>query len=546
MSRSLFTGITGLRAHQQKLDVVANNLANTNTIGYKGQSIQFSDLIYQNLQNGTLPSENGGTNPISIGTGVQVSQISRQFGQGTLQDTGETLDFAIEGEGFFTVTGPGDENLFTRAGSFSLDSDGRLVDPSTGNLVQRLGDVGEGTDGEIQFQNPGDNSINVPLGAPVPGSLTENLEISGNLPSTARPPSTEVLLSISPFQTAAGLADSATLFNDLTINQTDYAVGDEIQINGTNPDGSPFSGSFAVETATLGDFVTELNNLLTGATASLTPDGSIAVTADAAGEGFLSLVVDDALGNVGGSSFGDNALVLETDGFDGDTQELSLEVFDVRGESHRISLDFAKTTANSWNVTASLSEDSGTLTDASVFNVTFNEDGTFAIAGEDGIGDANIEVQFNSIQNPQTINLDLSELSHLAADYSAFHTQDGFPPGNLVSVNLSQTGQLSGQASNGRTLPLAQLAVASFQNVGGLDAVGSNYFRESANSGDASLGTGLSGGRGQVLSGQLESSNVDLALEFTQLIIAQRGFSANARAITVADELLEDITNVVR
>ena len=197
-------------------------------------------------------------------------------------------------------------------------------------------------------------------------------------------------------------------------------------------------------------------------------------------------------------------------------------------------------------MTASLSEDSGTLTDASVFNVTFNEDGTFAIAGEDGIGDANIEVQFNSIQNPQTINLDLSELSHLAADYSAFHTQDGFPPGNLVSVNLSQTGQLSGQASNGRTLPLAQLAVASFQNVGGLDAVGSNYFRESANSGDASLGTGLSGGRGQVLSGQLESSNVDLALEFTQLIIAQRGFSANARAITVADELLEDITNVVR
>ena len=79
MSRSLFTGITGLRAHQQKLDVVANNLANTNTIGYKGQSIQFSDLIYQNLQNGTLPSENGGTNPISILSLIHISEPTRPY-----------------------------------------------------------------------------------------------------------------------------------------------------------------------------------------------------------------------------------------------------------------------------------------------------------------------------------------------------------------------------------------------------------------------------------------------------------------------------------
>ena len=90
------------------------------------------------------------------------------------------------------------------------------------------------------------------------------------------------------------------------------------------------------------------------------------------------------------------------------------------------------------------------------------------------------------------------------------------------------------------------LAVASFANPNALEAVGNNYFQQSISSGEAALGVGASGNRGQIMGGQLERSNVDIANEFTQLIVAQRGFSANARTITVSDEMLEELTNIIR
>ncbi len=546
MTRSLMTGITGLRTHQQKLDVVANNLANMNTIGYKAQSTTFSDLMYDTIRTGSTSEASGGINPQSIGTGVQVAQITRKFTQGALQSTGQILDFAIQGEGFFTLDSQAGETVFTRAGSFALDGQGRLVDPATGFLVQRFGDVGEGTNGGFAFQVPGDNSIRIPIGSAIPGEPTQNLELFGNLPASSVPPTEEILSSFEPFETASGPANLTTSISDLTINQNAYGPGDQIEINGTNPDGTPFTGSIPADGATLGDIVTELNNLLTGATAQLQPDGTLSITADETGEAFLSLLLSDAAGNVGSTSFGSNSMVVEAEGSDGDTYELSMEIYDLRGASHRVTFDFLKTSPDSWDVTADISPDSGIMLDDSVFNLTFNEDGTYSLAGSNGIGDANIEIKLNSLATPQTIAIDFGQLSHLATDYSLSQNQDGYPPGNLVSVAVSSDGEISGLASNGKILPLAQLAMASFTNEGALDPIGNNYFQQSLNSGSASIGEGISGGRGQIIGAQLESSNVDIAQEFTQLIVAQRGFSANARTITVADEMLEELTNIVR
>ena len=548
MSRSLMTGITGLRMHQQKLDVVANNLANMNTTGYKAQATRFSDLVYNSIRGGASGTlESGGINPQSIGTGVQLAQITRQFSQGSLQATGEDFDFAIQGDGFFAVSGPNGDPMFTRAGSFALNADGRLIDPATGHFVQRIGVTGEGLDGTTQFQTPGDNSIYVPLGAAIAGSPTTNMEISGNLPATTRPPAIEIIKSSGAFFDDTGaVADSTTLLSDLSINQADYAAGDTIEINGTNPDGTPYSATLAADTATLGDLVNELNNSLTGATATLDPDGVLTIAADSPGEGFMSLIMTDTPGNTGNTSFAINSMFVDTDGYAGDVLELSIEIYDQRGESHRVSLEFSKVSANSWDVTATLNPNTGVFIDNSVMNLSFNEDGTYALAGTSGVGDGDIEIDFTSLQTPQNVKLDFSQLSHLASEYTAFQTQDGFPPGSLVSVAASPTGQLDGLASNGRTLPLAQLAVASFSNVSALEPVGGNYFRESISSGPATIGAGPADGRGQVVSGQLESSNVDIAQEFTQLIVAQRGFSANARTITVSDEMLEELTNIVR
>lgn len=541
------TGITGLRTHQQQLDIVANNLANMNTIAFKAQTATFSDLIYQNVRTGSGNTETGGEiDPQSIGTGVQLSRISRRFSQGPLQSTGEIFDFAIQGDGFFTLMGQQGENVFTRDGSFTLDSEGRLVDPSSGFRVQRYGDVGESIDGGISFQDTGDRSIRVPLGSAIPGAATQKLEFRGNLPSYSFPPGAEVLSSVNPFQTASGVANSSTLLNDLTINSVDYVPGDMIEINGTNPDGTPFSGAIAADTATMGDLVNELNLLMTGATASLNPDGSLEITADETGDAFLSLLLTDASGNVGSTLFTGNSMVVSTEGNSGSEFELTMDVYDSRGESHRMTFEFRKLNSNAFEVTAGIAEESGVMLDPSVYNLTFNENGTFALAGTADVGDSNIEIQFNSLATPQTIELDFQQLSHLATDYTIVQNQDGYPPGTLVSMAVSSDGVLSGLASNGRTFALAQLALARFNNPSALNPLGRNHFSQTLNAGTASFGTAAVGGLGQVIGGQLESSNVDIAQEFTQLIVAQRGFSANARTITVADQMLEELTNIIR
>ncbi|HMP79603.1 MAG TPA: flagellar hook-basal body complex protein, partial [Pirellulaceae bacterium] len=158
MSQSMLSGVTGLMAHQRKLDVVANNLANLNTAGYKSQRILFSDLGYANLRPAGASNNSfvGGTNPQQTGFGVGISQIARNHSQGILTVTGGTFDFAMDGEGFF-ITSIG-EPRFTRSGAFALDGRGFLVDPSNGAFVQRLGSAGEGADGNPAFQTQGNTA----------------------------------------------------------------------------------------------------------------------------------------------------------------------------------------------------------------------------------------------------------------------------------------------------------------------------------------------------------------------------------------------------
>ena len=142
---ALYAGVTGLQVNQRMLDVVGNNLANSNTTGFKEQTVNFSDLVYQNLKDATAASTTvGGTDPIQVGSGAKVASISTDFQQGTLQSTGNDLDLALQGQGFFVVRS-GSQPVYTRAGSFGVDSQDYLVDPATGNRVQRFGSVGEGS-----------------------------------------------------------------------------------------------------------------------------------------------------------------------------------------------------------------------------------------------------------------------------------------------------------------------------------------------------------------------------------------------------------------
>jgi flagellar hook protein FlgE len=135
MLRSLFTGISGLRAHQQMLDVTSNNISNVNTAGFKSSSTVFGDTLSQTISGAGAPAgANGGTNPMQVGLGVQLAGTSVNFGQGSNQYTGRTSDLLINGDGFFVLSNAG-QQTFSRAGSFSLDSAGHLVTPD-GAIVQ--------------------------------------------------------------------------------------------------------------------------------------------------------------------------------------------------------------------------------------------------------------------------------------------------------------------------------------------------------------------------------------------------------------------------
>ncbi len=536
-----------LRAFQRQLDVVANNLANLNTTAYKSQQVLFSDLVYRSFRSATGSSgaSFGGVNPAQTGTGVQISQINRQFTQGALQETGQPLDFAIRGNGFFVLNDAAGASLYTRAGSFSLDGNGNLVDPATGFYVQRTGGVGEGSGENFGFQASGDNRINIPLGAAIPGAESTGLSFAGNLPSSALPPQSEVLMTSNPFETSSGPATLTTPFSDLFSNQSDYVAGDVIEIRGTGLDGASFDFDLAANTSNIGDLVNGLNAQLNGATATLDASGNLTITADDSGEAFLSLVIRDADANANLTDFISHTAVIQTEGGSGDVFESVTQIFDVQGNAQNLLFSFRKDSANSWQATASLPDENGAVLGQQTWELLFNENGTFSFVGASGTG-TDLNLQFNSLMSAQNIELAFDNLSHSGTGFGLAQSQDGFPPGVLANVDVSADGLITAIGTNGTFFPIAQLALASFSNVEGLEALGENYFSATTSSGVTQIGTGLSNGRGTVIGSQLESSNVDITQEFAQLIVAQRAFSANARTITVAEEILEELTNLIR
>lgn len=554
MANALITGVSGLNSHQRMLEVIGNNLANLNTTAYKSRRILFSDLLYETVRAaaGSTSGDQGGVNPAQIGSGSRVARIDMQFTQGNFETTGGQLDFALQGNGFFIVN-DGTQNLYARAGAFGVDDSGTLIDPATGYRVQRFGSVGEPNGTNPSFQVPGDSTIKIPFGAVIPGGATSTAGLRGNLPSTASGPIAQVSTSFAPWRSGGNPATAATTLNSLDLNSVDYIAGDSITISGTDHDGSPVSTTFAVTGATtMSDLVTAIDTAFAGATASLGADGRIVLTADTAGPSFLSLGLSDTAGNTGVTDFGMNPAIATTTGANGDSVQASMEVFDERGGSHFVNLTFQKQANGSWNVTAGLNAADGTIIDGSIEGVRFNPDGSFGSVDGTGIGDANLVFQFAGIAAPQTIavsfgrNGEFDGMTELAMASSLASQQDGFPPGNLVAVQIRSDGTLEGAASNGRTFPLAQLAIGSFLNPNGMAARGDNYFESTLASGDVEIGAALSGSRGAIRGGQLEQSNVDISLEFTRLIVAQRGFSANARTIRVTDQILEELTNLVR
>src|SRR3990172_3462773 len=265
MSFALSAGVTGLQAHQQMLDVTGNNLANVNTTGFKASRITFSELLSQTIKRASQPTSTvGGTNPQQIGSGVGISGISPNMTQGSIVNTGNSLDLAVEGEGYFVLS-DGSSNVYTRAGAFSVDADSNLVDPSTGYLVQRIGSVGE-SDG---FQTAGDSNVKVPYDVAIAASATSEVVLAGNLSAsnTFDTTQTQKLSSEIALTTSSGTAaDSTTLVSALDQFSGSFGTTDtdgKLYVTGYQPDGTAVTDVTGLDisaTTTLADVLSYIES----------------------------------------------------------------------------------------------------------------------------------------------------------------------------------------------------------------------------------------------------------------------------------------------
>ncbi|GAA2647788.1 flagellar hook protein FlgE [Paractinoplanes durhamensis] len=420
MLRSLYSGISGLHAHQQMMDITGNNIANVNTVGFKASSVQFQDTLSQMIGAAGAPQGTmGGTNPAQVGLGVRNAGIISNWTQGSQETTGRAGDMMIQGDGFF-ITRNGNENLYTRAGSFSFDGNG-LLTTATGEPVQGW----TATDGVVNSASkPGD--ITMPLGSTIPAKATTAITLKGNLTS------------------------------DTTGVATDYPKNYAIPVKVYDKLGTPS---------------TQIVNF----------------QQDATGAYAVYYPWDTA------TNSGTQVTDLPTGG---GTQ-----------------LTFGTTEPGK--------------PDATSFKITNNSDPS----------------------NPYEYTVDISDITNFSGQSDArVFDADGQVAGALTSLSytVSDTGQIVGVYSNGLKQVLGQIAMATFKNVNGLEKTGDSSYRSTVNSGYPQVGVPASAGMGQVISGALEMSNVDLAQEFTNLVIAQRGFQANSRVITTSDELLQELVSMKR
>jgi flagellar hook protein FlgE len=421
MFTSFSTALSALAATSTAIDVIGNNLANLNTPGFKTSAVCFRDLVTQSLGAGL------GDTQVGFGTGQPLTV--RQFTQGAIQTSAGLLDAAIQGDGFFVVTDPSGNTLYTRAGNFQADKAGYLL-TDTGNYVQGWTAINPLT-GAVDTNGSIGNII-VPVGSLQAPTTTTNFTVDINLNSGAA-------------------ADATSIF--------------------TTP----------------------------------------------------------------------------------------MTVFDSLGVSHVLTLKFEKTAPNEWSYNISMPGDdvtSGTagtaydITGASG-TFTFDTDGkltdppagtpiAFDIPGlADGASD--MHITWDPYTSAGTARI--TQFAQPSAPSAS--AQNGTGAAQLVHVGLADGGKILAQYSNGDQVVVGQVAMASIRNPDTLIAAGNNNFLLSARTATPSIGVPGTGGRGDIQGGSVEASTVDIAKEFTSLIVYQRGYQANSRVVTTADQMSQDTINLL-
>ncbi len=417
---AFYSGLSGLSTNASALNVIGNNLSNLNTVGFKGSDMTFRDIF--SSAGATATQGNG--NPIQFGLGVQMNSVNQNFAQSSFQSTGNALDMALQGNGFFTLQTPSGTQVFSRAGNFTRNNLGYL-EASDGSSV-----MGWNRDAAGNVVTTG-ALVPVQVSSSTLGAqATTDMQLGVNLNAAAAAGAT--------FQTPMQVYDSLGNAQSLTITYTKGA-GNAWTYTVTGPAGATITGAPALPGTITFDATGKVSSLNGGPTPPVAGDNTI-----------LNITWP------GGSA----------------ASAISFDIINADGTQSFTGLSSASTTVSS--------------------------------------------------------------------------SQNGFPAGTLRDLTVDSDGMITGTFTNGQILKMAQLAVSSFTNVNGLEQAGNNHWSQTLASGAPTIGLANQGGRGAILGSNLELSNVDVASEFTKLIVSQRGYQANAKIVTTTDELLQETLNLKR
>ena len=550
MVRSMYSGVSGLRSHQQRLDVIGNNVSNANTYGFKSSRATFRDMFYQNVRNAAQgTSSRGGINPSAIGYGASLSSVDLLMEVSSMTPTGNPLDVAITGEGFLQVMDNDGNIFYTRAGM--LD-----VDPTTGYLVDGNGYFVLGTQAKdatvgIVGQEPGTSRIKIELPTLDAKQASVTKKIGGN----------EFTMTATNIGDAGNASINFSLAYDMPAGQDIEVVisGNNIEVN-VNP-----TSTFA----NVGTFMDQVNTMITDKLGETHPAGKfelnmdppITVAGNPAYPGDVitgeQLVKSDA-GPTGGM------IALSPDAQDRNIQFIAKKLGsafsgDTAGAQLAITHD---TTTDLWSVAVG---------DYKLEGITLA-----ALTGSAGVMLKNTatgadENDYFTISIPKSA-LDLQDLDDPSLGYkdttvtlgdmtpqrpsgnlglnAGFQLEGGTEGGpqtimNITGFGIGADGTLTGQAG-GERLIFGRIDLANFDNPKGLQQSGNSYFAETQNSGKPQYAVPGEDGTGALKNSALEMSNVDLANEFSDMITTQRGYQANSRLITVSDTMLEELINLKR
>ncbi len=619
---SMFIGVTGLEAYQNQIDVISNNIANVGTTGYKGQDVNFQDLLYQAQSYATAPTQTtGGIDGQQVGLGVKIGSIDTDFSQGGLQTTGVNTNLALNGDGFFILRGPNASSapVYTRNGDFSLNENGLLYDPTSGLAVQ--GYMADKSGNITQSGAPSD--ITIPIGLSeqamgtgqnsalkfgASGDQVFDVSMGGNLDQTQWTAEAEGVQAGNP-GTGQPYTVSTTVYDSLgnphlaDITYTPDATGATGGQANIATNAALAGGGNLVVSATGASTAANLSLSVNGTGTQVTiSDGTNTVTAAPGGTATIDGTTI-VLGNFAAADAGKTATINDAGGSNGLPAQVANAngVLETPATRWKVSVSFADGTT--FDTISNPGQIAGGNVAAATYTATssgvvgyayFDQNGqyinTASTIGAAGVppggsltnADVHDAGKAASLADGNQLNirswgqgstdnavaptapgvapalgpigLDFHSMTSLGSGTTASTNassatvigQNGYSAGILSNITIGEDGTIAGAFTNGQTLTLGRVAVATFQNEGGLTRLGGSDFGSSANSGLAEVGVAGTGRDGGIVSGSLEQSNVSIADEFTKMISAQNAYTANSKSITVASEDMQTVTSLIR